>query len=164
MTRTSLCAVRSMESSTTRCDLFSCFRVLGLRPCFCLCVPLKACVHACRLSYALLAAWDLHRHRCCCRWCFPASNYCHTTRQGEDQLLSIKALNEFDLKATDWRKKLESQRGAVLAFETKVRLPACPRMLVQMLWWCAGAGADAHVCLLPHCVRSGGVGERSQRP
>ena len=34
--------------------------------------------------------------------------------------MSIKALNEFDLKATDWRKKLESQRGAVLAFETKV--------------------------------------------
>lgn len=40
--------------------------------------------------------------------------------KGEDQLLSIKALNEFDLRATDWRKKLESQRGAVLAFETKV--------------------------------------------
>lgn len=39
--------------------------------------------------------------------------------KGEDQLLSIKALNEFDLRGTDWRKKLESQRGAVLAFETK---------------------------------------------
>ena len=39
--------------------------------------------------------------------------------KGEEQVVSIKALNEFDLKATDWRKKLESQRGAVLAFETK---------------------------------------------
>lgn len=39
--------------------------------------------------------------------------------KGEEQLIAIKALNEFDLKATDWRKKLESQRGAVLAFETK---------------------------------------------
>jgi hypothetical protein len=35
-------------------------------------------------------------------------------------LLLLQALNEFDLRATDWRKKLESQRGAVLAFETKV--------------------------------------------
>lgn len=39
--------------------------------------------------------------------------------KGEEAVVSIKALNEFDLKATDWRKKLESQRGAVLAFETK---------------------------------------------
>ncbi|KAJ9522640.1 hypothetical protein QJQ45_019730 [Haematococcus lacustris] len=39
--------------------------------------------------------------------------------KGEDQLLSIKALNEFDMRAQDWRKKVESQRGAVLAFETK---------------------------------------------
>lgn len=35
---------------------------------------------------------------------------------------TAQALNEFDLKATDWRKKLESQRGAVLAFETKNNL------------------------------------------
>lgn len=34
----------------------------------------------------------------------------------------MQALNEFDLRATDWRKKLESQRGAVLAFETKNNL------------------------------------------
>eukprot|EP00798_Chlamydomonas_sp_ICE-L_P017542 gene17542-23863_t len=39
--------------------------------------------------------------------------------KGEEQLLSIKALNETDMKAQDWRKKIESQRGAVLAFETK---------------------------------------------
>ncbi|MEW5317508.1 MAG: hypothetical protein WDW38_008797 [Sanguina aurantia] len=39
--------------------------------------------------------------------------------KGETQLLSIKALNEHDARAQDWRKKIESQRGAVLAFETK---------------------------------------------
>ncbi|BDA42750.1 Eukaryotic translation initiation factor 3 subunit D [Coccomyxa sp. Obi] len=41
--------------------------------------------------------------------------------KGQDQLLSIKALNEFDPKLTgvDWRQKLENQRGAVLATELK---------------------------------------------
>ncbi|KAK9826613.1 hypothetical protein WJX74_005621 [Apatococcus lobatus] len=41
--------------------------------------------------------------------------------KGQDQLLSIKALNEFDSKTTgvDWRSKLENQRGAVLATELK---------------------------------------------
>ena len=44
---------------------------------------------------------------------------------GEDQYLTIKALNEFDNKAQgaggalDWRSKLASQRGAVLATEMK---------------------------------------------
>ncbi|WPH00046.1 eukaryotic translation initiation factor 3 subunit D like protein [Acrodontium crateriforme] len=44
---------------------------------------------------------------------------------GEDQLLTIKALNEFDNKAQgsggalDWRTKLASQRGAVVATEMK---------------------------------------------
>ena len=37
----------------------------------------------------------------------------------DDQLLHVRALNESDARATDWRKRLESQRGAVLAFETK---------------------------------------------
>ncbi len=39
--------------------------------------------------------------------------------QGEEQLLSIKALSEFDLRASEWRKKMEMQRGAMLALETK---------------------------------------------
>ncbi|CAK0760799.1 hypothetical protein CVIRNUC_002801 [Coccomyxa viridis] len=41
--------------------------------------------------------------------------------KGQDQLLSIKALNEFDPKHTgvDWRQKMENQRGAVLATELK---------------------------------------------
>ena len=44
---------------------------------------------------------------------------------GEDQFLTIKALNEFDSKAQgsggalDWRTKLSSQRGAVVATEMK---------------------------------------------
>ncbi len=44
---------------------------------------------------------------------------------GEDQYMTIKALNEFDNKAQgsggalDWRSKLQSQRGAVLATEMK---------------------------------------------
>lgn len=44
---------------------------------------------------------------------------------GEDQFLTIKALNEFDHKAQgsggalDWRTKLTSQRGAVMATEMK---------------------------------------------
>ncbi|KAK5131847.1 hypothetical protein LTR08_000514 [Meristemomyces frigidus] len=44
---------------------------------------------------------------------------------GEDQMLTIKALNEFDNKAQgsggalDWRSKLASQRGAVVATEMK---------------------------------------------
>ena len=44
---------------------------------------------------------------------------------GEDQLLTVKALNEFDHKAQgsggalDWRTKLTSQRGAVVATEMK---------------------------------------------
>ncbi|KAK9826714.1 hypothetical protein WJX81_000679 [Elliptochloris bilobata] len=43
------------------------------------------------------------------------------TYKGEELLLSIKALNEFDPKVTgvDWRQKLENQRGAVLATELK---------------------------------------------
>jgi translation initiation factor 3 subunit D len=40
--------------------------------------------------------------------------------KGETQLCTLKALNEFDPKVSmDWRKKLETQRGAVLATELK---------------------------------------------
>lgn len=47
------------------------------------------------------------------------------TSSGEDQFLTVKALNEFDHKAQgsggalDWRTKLVSQRGAVVATEMK---------------------------------------------
>lgn len=40
-------------------------------------------------------------------------------KKGKEQLLSVFALNEFDLKATDWRKKCDAQRGAVMATELK---------------------------------------------
>lgn len=34
-------------------------------------------------------------------------------------LLQLRAVNEFDLKTTDWRKKIELQRASVLAMEMK---------------------------------------------
>jgi translation initiation factor 3 subunit D len=38
---------------------------------------------------------------------------------GEEQFVTIKALNEIDSKNLDWRSKLDSQRGAVVATEMK---------------------------------------------
>jgi translation initiation factor 3 subunit D len=38
---------------------------------------------------------------------------------GSDELVSVKALNEYDHKSTDWRRKLETQRGACMANEIK---------------------------------------------
>jgi hypothetical protein len=52
--------------------------------------------------------------------------------------MPLQALNEFDLRATDWRKKLESQRGAVLAFETKNNLAKIAKWTMCALL----AGAD----------------------
>jgi len=37
----------------------------------------------------------------------------------KDLFLTIRALNEFDLKTSDWRKKIDLQRGAVFATELK---------------------------------------------
>ncbi|KAB2577844.1 Eukaryotic translation initiation factor 3 subunit D [Lasiodiplodia theobromae] len=58
---------------------------------------------------------------------------------GEDQYLTIKALNEFDNKAQgsggalDWRTKLASQRGAVLATEMKNNSCKLARWTVQSI-------------------------------
>jgi translation initiation factor 3 subunit D len=58
---------------------------------------------------------------------------------GEDQYLTIKALNEFDNKAQgaggalDWRSKLASQRGAVLATEMKNNSCKLARWTVQSI-------------------------------
>jgi len=58
---------------------------------------------------------------------------------GEDQFLTIKALNEFDNKAQgaggalDWRTKLASQRGAVLATEMKNNSFKLARWTVQSI-------------------------------
>lgn len=58
---------------------------------------------------------------------------------GEDQFLTIKALNEFDSKAQgaggalDWRSKLASQRGAVVATEMKNNSCKLARWTVQAI-------------------------------
>jgi translation initiation factor 3 subunit D len=58
---------------------------------------------------------------------------------GEDQFMTIKALNEFDSKAQgsggalDWRTKLASQRGAVLATEMKNNSCKLARWTVQAI-------------------------------
>ena len=63
---------------------------------------------------------------------------------GEDQFLTIKALNEFDHKAQgsggalDWRTKLTSQRGAVVATEMKNNSCKLARWTTQSIM----AGAD----------------------
>jgi translation initiation factor 3 subunit D len=63
---------------------------------------------------------------------------------GEDQFLTVKALNEFDSKAPgsggalDWRSKLSSQRGAVVATEMKNNSLKLARWTVQSIL----AGAD----------------------
>jgi translation initiation factor 3 subunit D len=63
---------------------------------------------------------------------------------GENQFLTVKALNEFDSKAPgsggalDWRSKLVSQRGAVVATEMKNNSVKLARWTVQSIL----AGAD----------------------
>jgi translation initiation factor 3 subunit D len=63
---------------------------------------------------------------------------------GEDQFLTVKALNEFDHKAQgaggalDWRSKLNSQRGAVVATEMKNNSCKLARWTTQAIL----AGAD----------------------
>ncbi|KAF0902959.1 hypothetical protein E2562_022599 [Oryza meyeriana var. granulata] len=60
--------------------------------------------------------------------------------RGERQFLTLNALNEFDPKITgvDWRQKLETQRGAVLATELKNNANKLARWTAQALL----AGAD----------------------
>eukprot|EP00963_Diacronema_lutheri_P008036 scaffold689_cov333-Pavlova_lutheri.AAC.17 len=64
----------------------------------------------------------------------------YTDNKGQDALLSIKALNEFDSKATgvDWRHKLENQRGAILATELKNNANKLARWTAEALL----SGAD----------------------
>ncbi|KAG0367032.1 eukaryotic translation initiation factor 3 subunit D [Gamsiella multidivaricata] len=64
--------------------------------------------------------------------------------QGEDTYISLKALNEFDSRAQgaggamEWRQKLDSQRGAVVATEMKNNSCKLARWVVQTIL----AGAD----------------------
>jgi len=56
--------------------------------------------------------------------------------QGEEQFVTIKALNEFDSKshsAIDWRSKLDSQRGAVVATEMKNNSCKLARWAIQSI-------------------------------
>jgi translation initiation factor 3 subunit D len=61
------------------------------------------------------------------------------TISGDDQYLTVKALNEFDSKAQgsggalDWRTKLVSQRGAVVATEMKNNSVKLARWTVQSI-------------------------------
>ena len=63
-----------------------------------------------------------------------------TEQKGQNALLSIKALTEFDSKVTgmDWRSKIETQRGAVIATELKNNANKLAK------WTCCAllAGAD----------------------
>lgn len=51
----------------------------------------------------------------------------------EDNFLTIKALNEFDLKASDWRKTIDAQKGAVLATELKNNANKLAKWTIQAL-------------------------------
>lgn len=55
--------------------------------------------------------------------------------KGQDQLLLIKTLNEYDSRASglDWRQKLDQQRGAVLATELKNNAAKVARWTAQAL-------------------------------
>lgn len=57
--------------------------------------------------------------------------------QGETQFLSIKALNEWDSKlasGVEWRQKLDTQRGAVLANELRNNSCKLAKWTVQVTW------------------------------
>jgi hypothetical protein len=77
---------------------------------------------------------------------------------GEDQYLTIKALNEFDNKAQgsggalDWRSKLASQRGAVLATEMKNNSCKLARWAVQSILAKADTMKLGYVYLRVSCL------------
>lgn len=75
---------------------------------------------------------------------------------GEDQFLTVKALNEFDHKAQgsggalDWRTKLTSQRGAVVATEMKNNSCKLARWTVQSILAKADVMKLGYVMLILH--------------
>lgn len=77
---------------------------------------------------------------------------------GEDQYLTIKALNEFDHKAQgsggalDWRTKLYSQRGAVVATEMKNNSCKLARWTIQSIIAKADVMKLGYVGRLSFCV------------
>jgi translation initiation factor 3 subunit D len=59
--------------------------------------------------------------------------------KGKDSYLTIKSLNEYDPKQNDWRKKIDAQRGAVLATELRNNAFKIAKWTLQSLL----AGTDA---------------------
>lgn len=57
------------------------------------------------------------------------------TEKGQEEFLTVKALNEYDpkLSGMDWRMKLDSQRGAILATELKNNSAKLARWSLQAL-------------------------------
>ncbi|KAI8464165.1 MAG: eukaryotic translation initiation factor 3, subunit 7 [Monoraphidium minutum] len=55
------------------------------------------------------------------------------TPKGEVQLASVKALNEWNLKETDWRKKLDQSRASMLLTEAKNNKAKVARWTVEAL-------------------------------
>lgn len=62
-----------------------------------------------------------------------------TTPKGEVQLCSVKALNEWNLKETDWRKKLDQSRASMLLTEAKNNKHKMARWTAEALM----SGAEA---------------------
>lgn len=76
---------------------------------------------------------------------------------GEDQFLTVRALNEFDNKAQgsggalDWRSKLVSQRGAVVATEMKNNSCKLARWTVQSILAKADVMKLGYVATVDRC-------------
>jgi Eukaryotic translation initiation factor 3 subunit 7 (eIF-3) len=71
-------------------------------------------------------------------------------KRGEKQYMTAYALNEWDSKlagANEWRQKIDSQRGAVLATELKNNSAKLAKWTAQSII----AGAD-QVCGLDACI------------
>eukprot|EP01043_Picozoa_sp_COSAG02_P070940 COSAG02_NODE_12766_length_1498_cov_1.195854_1_plen_111_part_10 len=91
-------------------------------------------------------------------------------REGDTQFMTCMALNEFDPKVTgvDWRRKLDTQRGAVLANELKnnsnklgrwtARSFLAGACVVSVYRGGGGGGGGGGGRVAPVCGRGGGGG------
>ena len=62
----------------------------------------------------------------------------YSKKKKSDQLMTIFTLNEYNTKATNWRKKIDAQRGAVIATELKNNAAKLAKWTAQSVL----AGAD----------------------
>lgn len=51
----------------------------------------------------------------------------------ENIQITVKALNEFDVRITEWRQKIDAQRGSVLATELKNNASKLAKWTAQSL-------------------------------